>query len=349
MEVTKLLQLDFTETSSPYGEWDNWFFCPNSSLDNTVRPLSLGHNRFSRWLDSWGFQNWTWLWVWPKEKKKVGIIVTGSPPKIYSVPHPINHIVFADFMCLWWDAWSTNSWTLLIILNTVMLDPILNRANNYSNFLFDRVLDRVQGFIESAEPPPPHPPNSPWVPPPSPGIVAGFTWCEYAQALRVFTKQTLWTKWRMEVNKMTFHYLFPVAEAQNLNCELEQNSDLLGTVSRRATVLTQDYQNPLAQIQDKQAKCSWPKTSTESSSKHRNAQLRNGPVFRDEKTGEQSFHLTLSLLSKHIAVLSYVSHCDFLITTLSPPRVINFKFPLQPHQKYYIHSMENLAFYGLHR
>ena len=86
----------------------------------------------------------------------------------------------------------------------------------------------------------------------------------------------------------------------------------------------QDYQNP--QIQDKQAKCSWPKTSTEPSSKHRNAQLGNGPVIRREKTGEQSFHLTLSFLG-----------------------VINFKFPLQPHQKYYIHSMENLAFYGLHR
>ena len=33
---------------------------------------------------------------------------------------------------------------------------------------------------------------------------------------------------------------------------------------------------------------------------------------------------------------------------LSPLRVINVKFPLQPHQKYYIysHSMENMAFHS---
>ena len=46
-----------------------------------------------------------------------------------------------------------------------MVDPILNRANNYSNFLFDRVLNRVQGFIESAEPPTPQIPLE-YLPPP---------------------------------------------------------------------------------------------------------------------------------------------------------------------------------------
>ena len=35
--------------------------------------------------------------------------------------------------------------------------------------------------------------------------------------------------------------------------------------------------------------------------------------------------------------------------TLSLPRVINFKFPLQLHQKYYITQIKNLAFHSLLR
>ena len=39
------------------------------------------------------------------------------------------------------------------------------------------------------------------------------------------------------------------------------------------------------------------------------------------------------------------------ILTFSFPRVINFKFPLQPHQKYYItqYDMKNLAFHSILR
>ena len=33
-----------------------------------------------------------------------------------------------------------------------------------------------------------------------------------------------------------------------------------------------------------------------------------------------------------------------MILTSSLPRVINFKFPLQPHQKYYITQYEELGF-----
>ena len=40
----------------------------------------------------------------------------------------------------------------------------------------------------------------------------------------------------------------------------------------------------------------------------------------------------------------------FISFTISLPRVINFKFPVQPHQTYYIvHSMKNLAFHSLLR
>ena len=43
-----------------------------------------------------------------------------------------------------------------------------------------------------------------------------------------------------------------------------------------------------------------------------------------------------------------ISHLMWTIH-LSLPRVINFKFPLQPHQKYTPHSMKNLAFHSLLR
>ena len=51
-------------------------------------------------------------------------------------------------------------------------------------------------------------------------------------------------------------------------------------------------------------------------------------------------------------VLSVGTHANSTrapLTGLSLPRVINFKFPLQPHQNITSHSMENLALHSLLR
>ena len=56
-------------------------------------------------------------------------------------------------------------------------------------------------------------------------------------------------------------------------------------------------------------------------------------------------------LARKFEIRCTINWCDrryiFCQLTLSLPRVVNLKFPLQPDQKYYIHSMKNLAFHGL--
>ena len=44
------------------------------------------------------------------------------------------------------------------------------------------------------------------------------------------------------------------------------------------------------------------------------------------------------------SLLHMWTRCYNIILTLSLPRVINFKFPLQPHQKYYTRQYEELGF-----
>ena len=58
----------------------------------------------------------------------------------------------------------------------------------------------------------------------------------------------------------------------------------------------------------------------------------------------------LHFLLLSISQLLYLSWRTFRIClTLSLPRVINFKFPLQPHQEYYITQYEELGFRSLLR
>ena len=70
-----------------------------------------------------------------------------------------------------------------------------------------------------------------------------------------------------------------------------------------------------------------------------------------ERFEPQPHQETCTLISLRWAnLLAAFEACPLKRLTLSLPRMINVKFPLQPHQKYYItHSMKNLAFHNFLR
>ena len=95
-------------------------------------------------------------------------------PRIPLLFSPFDHIIFADFMRLHWNAWKRKLMYRFWCFEYGLLGPVLKRVRNYNTFSWTRYqnlhllcLEQGRGFVESAEPPYP---NSCWVQPPGPEL-----------------------------------------------------------------------------------------------------------------------------------------------------------------------------------